>query len=70
MKCQREAETLYALLREGRMSFKSFLHNALCLEKADYDAALYLLFLLNYGQDNPVRAWPRLRLLVRISPYL
>ena len=52
MKRQREAEALYNLLREGRMGFTSFLYNAECLERLDPEAALYLLFLLNYGRDR------------------
>ena len=52
MKCQREAEALYNLLRDGRMGFTSFLHNTECVERLDPEAALYLFFVLNYGRHR------------------
>ena len=46
MEGRREAETLYNLLREGRMGARSFLHNAWVLQRHFPEAAEYLLYLL------------------------
>ncbi len=56
MNAQMEAETLYSLLQEGRMGFKSFLQNAEILEAHHPEAAEYLLLLLRYGRDSCVGA--------------